>query len=62
MLVNLTQYRGIVGAFNNRSFSFEDTSNFKDRINGVAISHAALIRENIELLSYCNALSFFISN
>ena len=49
MLVNLTQYRGTVGVFNNQNFGFSYKSNFKGHINRLAISYAVLNKENLSI-------------
>ena len=49
MPVNLTQYRGTVGVFNNQNFSFNYKSNFKGHINRIAISYAVLNKENLSI-------------
>ena len=53
MPVNLTQYIGIVGVFNNRNFSFIYESHFKGPINRMAVSYAVLNKENLSMRSQC---------
>ena len=49
MSVNLTQYRGKVGVFNNRNISFNYKSNLKSHINRMAISYAVLNKKNFSI-------------
>ena len=59
--VNLIQYRGTVGVFNDRNFSFNYKSHFKAHINRMALSYTVLNKENFSISNISQILLILIS-